>query len=190
MFGVTYMQEIKGLDPPEGLHIEPGIWASVPPTTDPAVPATVVRMASIPHGTVMLAQGEATTVAGGPRITPNNIIPFPIGTPPPADSDFAQAEGTFTELNLATPTQFRQTAAAVTQAMVENPNSVLEQAIVGQNITSTTVLIISTKHEPTPGGGTANTAFLEDGAKPPGGNADAVEVDAIFWIETVAGAYG
>lgn len=190
MFGVTYMQEIKGLDPPEGLHIEPGIWASVPPTTDPAVPATVVRMASIPHGTVMLAQGEAKTVAGGPRITPNNIIPFPIGTPPPPNTDFTQAEQTFTELNLATPTQFRQTAAAVTQAMVENPNSVLEQAVVGQNITSTTVLIISTKHEPTPGGGTANTAFLEDGTKPPGGNADAVEVDAIFWIETVAGAYG
>lgn len=189
MFGVTYMQEIKGLDPLEGLHIEPGIWASVPPTTDPQMGGTVVRMASIPHGTVMLAQGEAKTVPGGPRITPNNIIPFKIGTPPPPNSDFAQAEGIFTELNLAVPTQFRQTAKAVTEAMVENPNSVLEQAIVGQNITTTTVLIISTKHEPVLGGGTANTAFLEDATNPPGGNANAVEVDAIFWIETVAGSY-
>jgi hypothetical protein len=189
MFGVTYMQEIKGLDPVEGLHVEPGIWANVPPTTDPQVGSTVVRMASIPHGTVMLAQGEAKTVPGGPRITPNNIIPFKIGTPPPPNSAFPQAEATFTELNLAVNTPFRQAAKAVTEAMVENPNSVLEQAIAGQNITTTTVLIISTKHEPVPGGGTANTAFLEDATNPPGGNAHAVEVDAIFWIETVAGSY-
>jgi hypothetical protein len=31
-------------------------------------------MASIPHGTVTLAQGTA----GGPSIQDNNIIPFPI----------------------------------------------------------------------------------------------------------------
>lgn len=190
MFGLTYMQEIQGLDPPEGLHIEPGIWANVPLTTDPAVPASVVRMASIPHGTVILAQGEGKTVAGGPQIAENNIIPFSIGSPAPANSAFAQAEAAFTELNLAIETQFRQASQAVTQAMVENPNSFLLSAIAGQNITSTTVLIISTKHEPVPGGGTANTAFLEDASKPPGGNADAVEVDAIFWIETVAGEHG
>ena len=74
--------------------------------------------------------------------------------------------------------------------MVENPNSVLEQAIAGQNITETTVLIISTRHQPVPGGGTANTAFLEDATNPPGGNANAAEVDAIFWIENVEGSYG
>jgi hypothetical protein len=190
MFGLTYMQEIKGLDPPEGLHIEPGIWVNVPPTTNPALSATVVRMASIPHGTTILAQGEAKTLAGGPQIAQNNIIPFSIGSTPPPNTDFAQAEGTFTELNLAAPTQFRQASAAVTQAMVENPNSFLDSAIAGQSITSTTVLVVSTRHEPVPGGGTSNTAFLEDATKPPGGNADAVEVDAIFWIETVSGGYG
>lgn len=50
--------------------------------------------------------------------------------------------------------------------------------------------MITTSHVPVPGGGTANTAFLENGTSPPGGNAKAVEVDAIFWIETVAGSYG
>jgi hypothetical protein len=40
------------------------------------------------------------------------------------------------------------------------------------------------------GGGTANTAFLEAASFPPGGNAKAVEVEAIFWIETIAGAPG
>jgi hypothetical protein len=190
MVGLTYMQEIKGLDPLEGLHVEPGIWASVPPTSDPAVGATVVRMASIPHGTTILAQGSSLAVDGGPHIEANNIIPFPIATPPPPNADFAAAEATFTELNLAIDTPFRQASKAVTRAMVENPNSVLLADIAGQKITSTTVLIVSTKHEPVPGGGTSNTAFLEDGKNPPGGNANAVEVDAIFWIETVAGAPG
>jgi len=190
MFGLTYMQQIKGTDPVEGLHIEPGIWVNVPATTNPAEPPTVVRMASIPHGTAILAQGAGNSIEGGPRIGDNNIIPFPIGSPPPPNSDFPAAEAIFTELNLAAPTPFRQVSNGVTQQMVMNPNSVLQQAINGQNITKTTVLAISTKHTPIAGGGTANTAFLEAASSPPGGNATAVEVDAIFWIETVAGGPG
>ncbi|HEV7937223.1 MAG TPA: heme-binding protein [Solirubrobacteraceae bacterium] len=187
MFGLTYMQQIEGIDPPEGLHIEPGIWAHVPPTTDPDVPSTVVRMASIPHGTTILAQGKFLTVQGGPQIEANNIIPFKPGEPVPP---FAEAEATFAELNLGVPSEFRQASAEVTEAMVENPNSVLLRDIEGQNITSTTVLIISTKHEPVLGGGTSNTAFLEAATNPPGGNAKAESVDAIFWIETVADPHG
>jgi hypothetical protein len=187
MFGLTYMQQIEGVDPPEGLHIEPGIWAHVPPTTDPDVPSTVVRMASIPHGTTILAQGKFLTAQGGPQIDASNIIPFRLGEPVPS---FAEAEATFTELNLGVPSEFRQASADVTEAMVENPNSVLLRDIQGQDITSTTVLIISTKHEPVPGGGTSNTAFLEAASNPPGGNATAASVDAIFWIETVADPYG
>jgi hypothetical protein len=183
MFGITYMQQVEGTDPAEGLHIEPGIWAHVPPTTDPEVPSTVVRMASIPHGTTILAQGTFLTVQGGPQIAENNIIPFEPGKNVPS---FAQAEAIFTELNLGVESDFRQMSAGVTEAMVENPNSVLVKAIQGQDIKSTTVLIISTKHQPVPGGGTSNTAFLEAATNPPGGNATAVEVDAIFWIETVA----
>jgi hypothetical protein len=183
MFGITYMQQVEGTDPVEGLHIEPGIWAHVPPTTDPEVPSTVVRMASIPHGTTILAQGTFLTVQGGPQIAENDIIPFEPGKNAPS---FAQAEAMFTELNLGVQSDFRQVSAGVTEAMVENPNSVLVKAIQGQDIKSTTVLIISTKHQPVPGGGTSNTAFLEEATNPPGGNATAVEVDAIFWIETVA----
>ncbi|MGA9285470.1 MAG: heme-binding protein [Solirubrobacteraceae bacterium] len=187
MFGITYMQQIEGTDPVEGLHIEPGIWAHVPPTTDPEVPSTVVRMASIPHGTTILAQGTFLTVQGGPQIAEKNIIPFEPGKNVPT---FAEAEAIFTELNLGVESDFRQASAGVTEAMVENPNSVLVRAIQGQDIKSTTVLIVSTKHLPVPGGGTSNTAFLEAATNPPGGNATAVEVDAIFWIETVADPNG
>jgi hypothetical protein len=186
MFGLTYLQQVAEAENNVGLHIEPGIWAIVPPTSDPDVPEqSVVRMGSIPHGTVILAQGLAFDVQSGPQIEDNNIIPFPIGTAPPPNSDFGAAEQEFPELNLAIPTQFRFASPGVTQDMVTNPNSVLTAALAGQTITSTTVLSISSQPQPVPGGGTANTAFLEAGSNPPGGNANAVEIDAIFWIETV-----
>ncbi len=191
MFGVTYMQQIAETSSGAGLHIEPGIWTHVPPTTNPSEPATVVRMASIPHGTAILAQGTTQFLNGGPPHVPdNNIIPFPIGTPPPANSDFPAGEQAFPELNLSIPTAFRLVSPGVTQAMVANPNSLLQEALQGQTIKSRTFIQISTRHSPIQGGGTANTAFLADAANPPGGNANAVEVDAIFWIETVAGAPG
>src|SRR3954451_20704856 len=86
MFGLTYMQQISESSTGAGLHIEPGIWATVPHTTDPNVPASVVRMASIPHGTVILAQGVAAVHQGGPpQIPDNNILPFFFGAPRPAN---------------------------------------------------------------------------------------------------------
>jgi hypothetical protein len=63
--------------------------------------------------------------------------------------------------------------------MLDNPNQVLRDAIANQTIVSTTTLTISTTAAaPIIGGGTDNIAFL----KP---NADAVEMTATFWIETV-----
>jgi hypothetical protein len=191
MFGLTYIQQIAETNGGAGLHIEPGIWAHVPKTTDPNEPATVVRMASIPHGTVILAQGTTQFLQGGPPNIPDtNIIPFPIGSPPPANSDFASGEQEFPELNLSAPTTFRFASPGVTQAMVKNPNSVLQAAIQGKPMKSRTFIQISTKHTPIKGGGTANTAFLAAGSNPPGGNANAVEVDATFWIETLPGTGG
>jgi hypothetical protein len=182
MFGLTYMQQISDANVTAGLHIEPGIWAVVPATSDPAETRTVVRMASIPHGTTILAQGTATTTAGPPSIPNTNILPFIIGSP---GSVFH-----FPEQNLATPTAFRSPAAqiaGITQTMVDNPNSVLQAAIAGQTILSTTTLHISTKPTaPVVGGGTANTAFLAGGAHGP--NAVSAEVSATFWIETVKGS--
>ena len=82
MFGLTYMQQISEKSNGAGLHIEPGIWAHVPKTSAPNEPQTVVRMASIPHGTVILAQGTGKVVNGPPQIHDNNILPFPIGGSP------------------------------------------------------------------------------------------------------------
>ena len=74
--------------------------------------------------------------------------------------------------------------------MVNNPNIVLAQGIAGKNIVSTTTLRISTTDldPPSSGGGTANIAFLQGAAGGP--NAQSVQVDAIFWIETIREANG
>lgn len=191
--GIHYLQQITDTLSNKGIHVEPGFWVNVPVTTIPAEPATVVRMASIPHGTTVNAQGTAITVAGGPTINPVSIRPFPIGGPLPANT--AIAFPPFNEANLVVSTPFRLPSLippSITQAMVDNPNSLLTAAIAGQTITQTTVLIISTTAPAAPppptapnvGGGTDNIAFLQGG--PAGPNADAAQMTAIFWIEHVA----
>ena len=135
MHGVTYMQQINEAgNPAAGLHIEPGIWALVPQTSNPAEPRTVVRMASIPHGTVINAQGVFQVVAGGPQNIPdNNILPFFFNTPAPTNAQFDQVALTFSELDLSIATQFRQEPSGISQAdlqtIVKNPNSVLQNAL-------------------------------------------------------------
>ena len=178
LHGLTYLQKVTDATLHAGIHIEPGIWVNIPLTTNPADPATVARLATIPHGTSLVAQGTALRVAGPPIFTPVSIKPFPIGGGAPIN---------FPEQNLATPSAFRTVHADiphVTQAMVDNPNVVLAAGIAGKTITSTTVIKISTKVPPGPpttGGGTSNIAFLKGAAGGP--NADAIQMDAIFWIE-------
>jgi hypothetical protein len=186
LFGLTYMQQIhQEADEEKGLHIEPGIWINIPHTSNPAEPPTVARLASIPHGTAILAQGTTRVIDGPPNIPDNNILPFFLGTPKPTNADFHAVATTFPELNLSISTTFREKPDSVDQAMVINPNSVLQHAIAGKTITRTTVLNVSTAHKPIAGGGLANTAFLES-ATPGEGNAKAVAVHATFWIESVA----
>ena len=180
MFGLTYLQQITDANLNAGLHIEPGLWVAVPATTDPAVVPTVARLASIPHGTTIVVQGTATQLAGAPTIPNTSIKPFSIGHP--------TSEIDFPEQTLTNQTSFRSSGAGltgVTQAMVNNPNGILQAAIAGQHITATTTLHVTSTDTPVPGGGTANTAFLKGGADGP--NAVAVSVNSTFWLETLQG---
>ncbi len=189
MFGVWYLQTIAdanikdGKGKPAGLHLEPGIWATVPKTEHPQEVPTVVRMASIPHGTTVLAQGVASTSSEGPDITDINITPFVIGNP-------AKLITTFPEPDLSKPSEFRtppQGLVGIDQAIVDNPNLVLKRALEGTTIKNTVVLNVSSDQStPVFGGGAANTAFLQ-GSPNEGPNALAADVRAIFWIETIAG---
>jgi hypothetical protein len=91
--GVPYVQSIsdvansttgRGDATPTAIHFEPGLWMNIPATkTTPDLANSLVRMASIPHGTTINAQGLAptTTINGPPTIPAVSITPFPIGHP-------------------------------------------------------------------------------------------------------------
>jgi hypothetical protein len=181
--GLTYLQQISDANVlvngvPAGLHIEPGLWINIPPTTDPKEPATIARLASIPHGTTILLQGTATTAAGGPSIPDVSLTPFTIGNPSQT-VDFA-------EQHLNQSTQFRTSGVGltgITQAMLNNANSVLTRN--PPDVTTTTRLHVSSAAGTIVGGGTSNTAFLV-GTKD-GPNAHAAHVVATFWLQTLQG---
>ncbi len=187
--GIPYVQKINDVSVPAspvGIHFEPGVWLSVPATTVPEEGATIVRMASIPHGTTIEAQGTSFTVAGGPHIDPVNITPFPIGNPGHPikfPSQTATDAGTF---RLPQDLTGFIAAGTITQPILDNPNIILKNRADAQNITSTTVIQISTNPvDPLFGGGTDNIAFLLGDKNATGPNADATQMSATFWIETV-----
>ena len=187
--GIPYVQKINDVSVPAspiGIHFEPGIWLSVPPTTVPEEGATIARMASIPHGTTIEAQGTSFTVAGGPHIDPVNITPFPIGNPGHPikfPSQTATDAGTF---RLPQDLTDFIAAGTITQPILDNPNLILQNRAAAQTITSTTVIQISTNPaDPLFGGGTDNIAFLLGDKNATGPNADAIQMSATFWIETV-----
>ncbi|MGH3773504.1 MAG: heme-binding protein [Pseudonocardiaceae bacterium] len=188
--GIPYLQTINDVsDPaqPVGIYFEPGVWLSVPPTTAPAEGATLVRMASIPHGTTIEAQGTSFTVAGGPVIQPVDITPFLIGNPGGPirfPSQEVNDTGTF-----RVPQDLTNFIAAgtITQAILDNPNLIIKNRADKQNITSTAVIVISTNPgDPLFGGGTDNIAFLLGDKTATAPNANAIQMAAIFWIETVS----
>jgi hypothetical protein len=193
--GVSYIQSIKDRFDNTGQHFEPGVWAHVPTTTNPDEPSTIVRMGSIPHGTTINLQGQAFTVPK-PQFTASSITPFAIGSPDDGQTDLIH----FPEETLANPSQSRtplNRVASLTQAQLTDPNLFLSQAVAHQNITSTTVLTLTSDTSapgsvPDAGGGAANIAFLKGKGTPPAGgpNADSAVVTAIFWIETVKDAHG
>ena len=127
--GVPYLQVIQDItDPsqPVGIHFEPGLWMCMPKTTDPNVPQrTVFRMASIPHGTTIEAQGTFSTISGPPVIGPRETTPFNIGSPPskvPFPSQ--QASNNDTARIPQDLTSF-VAAGTITQAMLDDPNTCL-----------------------------------------------------------------
>jgi hypothetical protein len=130
--GVPYLQAINDVTTgqPVGIHVEPGIWIAVPSTSDPAEPTqTFARMASIPHGTTINAQGTASTAPGAPTIPPVDITPFfsSSGQRIRFQSQTAAAQGT-----ARIPQDL--TSVPITQAMLDDPNSVLRDQIAGQHI--------------------------------------------------------
>jgi len=192
--GIAYLQQVTDRGTGVGQHFEPGVWINVPSTTNPTEPASVSRMGSIPHGTTINLEGVVLT-APKPFIADTTITPFGFGSPDDGTTDLTH----FDEEDLTISSTSRTSAAdvpGITRDILKNPNLLLKNAIAGQNITSTTVLIIAsdpTLMPPAPhasvGGGIANIAFLSGGLAT-GFNANVLATTAIFWIETVQNTDG
>jgi len=194
--GIPYVQRINDVTTAGrsvGIHFEPGVWLNVPQTDDPTEGTTVVRMASIPHGTTIEAQGTSFPVPR-PKIDPVDITPFPIGQPGTRIPFPSQDPANGATFRIPQDLSWFVAKGLITKAILDDPNSILRDRIASQNITTTTVIIVVTDPsnplfapKPNPdlvGGGTDNIAFLKGTTSGP--NADAAQMAAIFWVETIA----
>jgi hypothetical protein len=175
--GLHYLHRISDSSTDTGLHIEPGLWIRVPPTEDPEVTNdTYVRQATTPHGGSFLAQNTfAAAFETEPTIGPVDSTPF-TGTIPGLND---RAETPLTDRSYLAPYSRSQLppglAAGVTAAdVISNPALLLAEELVDQYISHTTVIQISTSRV----GGIVNIPFVSL-------NANAVQLDAIYWLETV-----
>jgi len=187
--GVPYLQTINDITihgESVGIHVEPGIWMHVPSTNVPTLGETIVRMASIPHGTTIEAQGTFATVAGPPTINPVDITPFVTGNPANKIKFASQTAASTNTPRIPQDLSSFITAGTITQTLLDDPNSLLRDHISKQKITNTIALIISTVPvPPLIGGGVDNIAFLLGQAAATAPNAQTLQMAAIFWVETV-----
>lgn len=187
LHGLHYLQKVSDCLTHGALHIEPGLWIVIPPTTDPPVPdQTVVRQATIPHGDSLLAQSTQVIVGvpGPPIFKEVNSFPFIDATIPDLNTLPTKPLGPpYTNPYLDVTALTAQVPACCIPAglkivdVVRNPALVPQTAATGQNITNMNVITISTAAV-AGSTGILNIPFVVR-------NANAVQMDAIFWIETV-----
>ena len=152
---VPYGQSINDITslPAQGIHFEPGMWLAVPPTTVPNEAQTIyTRMASIPHGVTVNAQGISLgREAGKPdfKSITVNINPFPIGgaqQPSAPGTRFFPSQTAATQGTARIPQDLTSfiNAGTITQDMIDNPNIVLLNEIASQDMQSFVTLIVTT----------------------------------------------
>jgi hypothetical protein len=179
LHGVRYLQRVADCTTHAAIHLEPGLWLHLPPTSapDPVAQETYVRQATIPHGDSVLAQSTFfTTLNGGPQIAPVDSTPF-TGQIPDLNSPPANpvTNPSYLRPYTATPLPTECLPAGLDPVQtIKNPALILQAAIAGRNIKETVVIQISTA----PIGGIVNIPFVVQ-------NANATRLDAIFWIEKV-----
>lgn len=207
VYDVTNTETGKGDGKKQGIHTETGFWLNVPSTdSNPVLGDTLVRIGSIPHGTTINAQGAPPDVTyARPAISRRSINPFTINEP-----GTAKAKDSQTVTAQDTPrlpqdlTKFIH-QGTITQRYLDDPSKILLDINKQLNITETRTFTVSTQTDPAlpaaagqppnptiPGSGTANIAFLVGGdasssssGTAPGPNANAVQMTATFWVETI-----
>ena len=191
--GVHYLQQVSDAISLAGMHLEPGMWLNLPASTPTGNDTSLARMATIPHGDAILAQGplinQGNPIASGPLIGVADTTPFTLS---PTGARVNEADPTY----LAPYHAPANLPPGISAAMVANPNLLLTSAIAGQHIVETTVLrvdanplagingpIVPAPAVPSAVGGISNIPFVNK-------NAAANTVSAIFWVEKVQDATG
>lgn len=198
--GVSYIQVVNDVTnlktgradgAPTGIHFEAGLWMNVPATNNtPVLGDSLVRMGSIPHGTTINAECLAPTSdsLGPPEIPPVSLVPFAVLDGKPLQPGQLENLNASIVSTLRLPNDLSKFVAAgtINQEILDDPNLVLRNAIKWQNIMKTTAFTVSTKPPPPEfGGGTRNIAFLEGNPASTKPNANTIQMNATFWIETV-----
>jgi hypothetical protein len=181
--GVPYLQVITDITlptrPPVTIHVEPGLWMILPRTQHPQEPGTLVRMASIPHGTTIAAQGGSSAFSGKPDIPPLDITPFFTGEtlapiPPPdqrkrmVNAMTSQKPGNDQDARIPQDLTAYINQKAITPEMLCDPAVFIRNHSQNQNIISTVEITVNTAPaHPLTGGGIRNIAFLLGDPVPP-----------------------
>lgn len=176
LFGVTYLHRVTDGTTGGALHIEPGVWLTIPETTVPASDSTIARLSTIPHGNAFCAVGTALEVIpdGPPDIPAANTVPFPIGgSAPPAGT--ANPYRVY-DLSAASAYRTSPLPPEITQELVDDPNSFGRNALAGQTLNHVTHLFASTASAADVG----NIPFITE-------NANTVRLDSVFSIERIKG---
>jgi hypothetical protein len=166
--GEAVVPATKGGAKPRPIHFEPGLFLNVPKTKVPLDPGnTIARLASIPHGTAINAQGSAPVeTSAAPdlntREDPALTKPFPIGSAVILvggggvnKRNFPQQDVTNnTSVRLPQDlTKFGEVATGgsgeMTQKIVNNPSFLLETHNENKVFTKTVKFTVSTKARPT-----------------------------------------
>jgi hypothetical protein len=186
--GIPYLQSVVDVTVPStpvGIHHEPGMWIVVPQTNVPVVSPTVARMASVPHGVTVLAEGTVQ----GPVAGSVPMIP-PVSINPSAGAPFAsQSAGDATTARIPQDLTSFLTAGTITAAMLSDPNTFIRNHVQASNVIEFFQMDISTSPaEPITGAGVDMISFLlgDPNATPAiNGNANVQGMTATFWIEKI-----
>jgi len=179
LHGIHYLQSVIDCEDGSFIHKEPGLWVHVPKNNENPT-ETYVRQATIPHGDSLVAQSTFfTTVSSGPKIDPVDTFPFDITQPIPGLNDVTHpVKGPpYVDPYLKDPLPDDCLPKGLDAAKtIRDPTEVLRAQIKGQTFVETVVIAISTAFANA--SGIVNIPFVVS-------NANAAQMDAIFWIEKV-----
>lgn len=181
--GLHYFQQVSDAVTNAALHLEPGLWLTIPATEAPRQGPTIVRLGTTPHGNSLLAQGPLPTkkINGKPDIGAVDALPFTL-------DPFTGARRDVSNYAYLKPFLTPELPHWIPRGSAVNPNLILRKDIQAQDIEETIELKVSATPiggiAPLPastagaGGGITNIPFLIP-------NANAIAFAATFWIETV-----